>query len=280
MVSFYKFLVIEKVDEEEKEKLNKKDEIYEEPQQIFDPLKEPILFEIEEKIKGEITKDNEFKRLEVKGEGFITVLNPSKCKSFLLLNCKEKVKFTTSKINKNLLNEKNIIQAEVIFIFYIQNKEEGFTANIKTCVFKYSIKLAEEHIPFNFNCFTSSSGNVNIVNFNIEFNDQSKFRSPYNISFEIPLSVKNSKINSQNSNYESKSDRLIWKIEEFSDSVQPSIEIKTTENPSNLFPINVYLKTSYSILGVDIKAFDENKDALLLNFKESCESQNFLVTFE
>ena len=77
------------------------------------------LFEIEEKIKGEITKDNEFKRLEIKGEGFITLLNPSKCKSFLLLNCKEKVKFTTSKINKNLLNEKNIIQAEVIFIFYI-----------------------------------------------------------------------------------------------------------------------------------------------------------------
>jgi len=87
----------------------------EEPETKFNPLNDPIKLEIEEKIKGEINKDGEFKRLEIKGEGFITLLNPLKSKGFIVMKSSTKTKFTTSKINKNLFNEKGVIQSDVSF---------------------------------------------------------------------------------------------------------------------------------------------------------------------
>lgn len=79
----------------------------------FNPLNEPIKLDIEEKIKGEINKDGEFKKMEIKGEGFVTLLNPQKQNCFLHMSSALKTKFSTSKINKSLFNEKGIIKSEV-----------------------------------------------------------------------------------------------------------------------------------------------------------------------
>lgn len=82
-------------------------------------MTEPVKFEIEEKIKGEINKDGEFKKLDIKGEGYVTLLNPSK-KNFLIeMSSEIKPKFITSKIDKKLFNDKGIIIAEVSHYSFI-----------------------------------------------------------------------------------------------------------------------------------------------------------------
>lgn len=80
----------------------------------FNPLSEAIKFEVEEKLKGEINKDGEVKGLQIKGEGFITLLNPQRKSATIQLTTAENPKFNTCKINKKLFNDKKIIQAEVI----------------------------------------------------------------------------------------------------------------------------------------------------------------------
>lgn len=80
----------------------------------FNPLQEPIRFEVEERIKGEINKDGEFKKFEIKGEGFITVLNPSKGK-FAIEFSSNKPKYSLSKIDKKLFDT-GIISPEVFFL--------------------------------------------------------------------------------------------------------------------------------------------------------------------
>lgn len=84
----------------------------------FNPLNEPLKFEIEERIKGEIVKDGELKKLEVKGEGFVTLVNPQKKNAVIVMTVNSKPKFNTSKINKTLFKDKGIIQAEVRILFY------------------------------------------------------------------------------------------------------------------------------------------------------------------
>lgn len=83
-----------------------------EPISSFNPLEEPVKVEVEEKIKGEINKDGEFKKLEVRGEGFLTINNPSK------KQCEFKIKtdnkLILSKVNKKLFNENQIISPEVL----------------------------------------------------------------------------------------------------------------------------------------------------------------------
>lgn len=79
----------------------------------MNPLTEPVKLEIEEKIKGEINKDGEFKRLEVKGEGYVTLINPSKKNFYIEMSTDIKPKYNTSKIDKKLFNDKGIIIAEV-----------------------------------------------------------------------------------------------------------------------------------------------------------------------
>ncbi len=79
----------------------------------FNPLSEAIKFEIEEKLRGEINKDGEVKGLQVKGEGFITLLNPQRKSAIIQLSTTLNPKFNTCKINKKLFNEKKVIQAEV-----------------------------------------------------------------------------------------------------------------------------------------------------------------------
>lgn len=86
----------------------------------FNPLEEPIRFEVEERIKGEINKDGEFKKFEIKGEGFITVLNPSKKKFFIEITS-NKPKFSLSKIDKKLFDS-GIISPEVIKTLNIRIK--------------------------------------------------------------------------------------------------------------------------------------------------------------
>jgi coatomer subunit delta len=79
----------------------------------FNPLSEPVRLEIIEKLKGEINKDGEFKKLEVKGEGFLTLLNPNKKNFYIGLKTELKPKFNTSKIDKKLFNDKGVIICEV-----------------------------------------------------------------------------------------------------------------------------------------------------------------------
>ena len=78
-------------------------------------MSEPVKFEIEEKIKGEINKDGEFKKLEIKGEGYVTLINPSKKNFYIEMSSEIKPKYNTSKIDKKLFNDKGIIIAEVIY---------------------------------------------------------------------------------------------------------------------------------------------------------------------
>ena len=74
--------------------------------------------------------------------------------------------------------------------------------------------------------------------------------------------------------------KLLWTIKDFDENKQPSLEFKTNENPANIFPLNIIMNLDYSILGVSARAIDENKEELLLAFNSTCESQNFIVSFD
>ena len=85
----------------------------------FNALSEPIKIELEEKIKGEINQSGEFKRLEIRGEGFITILNPAKNNfsiEFSNTSGLEAKKFNTNKIDKKLF-EKGVLAPDVSFIY-------------------------------------------------------------------------------------------------------------------------------------------------------------------
>ena len=77
-----------------------------------------------------------------------------------------------------------------------------------------------------------------------------------------------------------KEGKINWLISELNENKQASLEIKTNENPSNLFPVNFMIKLQYSILGVRAKAYDENKQEMLISLIETCETQNALISFE
>lgn len=141
--------------------------------------------------------------------------------------------------------------------------------------------MTEDDMPIVFNCFTSTSGNLNIVNFTCSFNDSStKIPKGFNISFHIKVSNKAALDVSDSEASWDQDNRLLWAISELDDEKSPSLEIKTTESPVNMFPLAVNMKLGYSVLGVQAKAYDENKEEMLLAFSSCCESQNFIVSFE
>ncbi len=88
-------------------------------EEFVNPLDEPILFEIEERLKCELTKDGDVKKLEVKGEAFLTVFNPQVRKSELQLKIPGNNKIQVCNIDKKLFMDKKIIAPEVRTRIYI-----------------------------------------------------------------------------------------------------------------------------------------------------------------
>jgi hypothetical protein len=86
-------------------------------------LAEPVKFEIEERLKCEITKDGDVKKIEVKGEGYLTILNPSMNKLDILVDIAGNNKIQTNFIDKKLFTEKKVITADVNI--YSLNKIES-----------------------------------------------------------------------------------------------------------------------------------------------------------
>jgi len=107
---------------------NSLQEVKEENNEEFtNPLEEPIKIEIEEKIKCELTKDGDLKKFDVKGEGFMTVINPlkKKCAVQLKMDPKQKVMglvIHPSLLNKKAWNESRKLIPEVILKFKIEHK--------------------------------------------------------------------------------------------------------------------------------------------------------------
>lgn len=92
---------------EKEEKLTQKQE------EFVDPLAEPIQFDIEERLKCEITKDGDVQKIEVKGEGYLTVLNPHMKRVELQMEIPGNHKILTNNIDKTLFAEKKIISPQV-----------------------------------------------------------------------------------------------------------------------------------------------------------------------
>ncbi len=82
-------------------------------EEFVNPLDEPILFEIEERLKCELTKDGDVKKLEAKGEAFLTVFNPQVRKSELQLKIPGNNKIQVCNIDKKLFMDKKIIAPDV-----------------------------------------------------------------------------------------------------------------------------------------------------------------------
>ena len=121
---------------------------------------------------------------------------------------------------------------------------------------------------------------MNIINFTCEYNENSNvIKSPFTLNIGISISSK-SQFKCNDSDTTLHKDKIIWCINDLDNSKQPSLEIKTTENPVNMFPLMVHFKLNYSLLGISAKAIDENNEEMLIAFNPTCESQNFVISFE
>lgn len=85
----------------------------------MNPLEEPILFELEERLKCELTKDGDVKKIDVKGEGYLTVFNPQMKKTEIQLKIPGNNKIQTNNIDKKLFTDRKVITPEVknLFLF-------------------------------------------------------------------------------------------------------------------------------------------------------------------
>ena len=142
--------------------------------------------------------------------------------------------------------------------------------------------MENDDIPFNFNCFTSTAGNINIINLTCDYNDNSSgyFKKGMTIGFLIKTTSNKSqfKVNDSDVSYDNEN-RLIWIIKDLDENLQPSIEIRTNESPANLFPINTLLKLDYSLINANATSSDKNEE-VLMNFSSSIESSDLTIKFD
>jgi len=64
------------------------------------------MFELEERLKCEINKDGDVQKIEVKGEGFLTIFNPQARNSEIQMKINGSSKLQTCNIDKKLFMEK------------------------------------------------------------------------------------------------------------------------------------------------------------------------------
>lgn len=128
-------------------------------------------------------------------------------------------------------------------------------------------------MPFNFNSFVSSSGNFNILNLTCEYNYTEKIKNINSISFIINVNnTANLKCDDDSKTFYA-DDGLVWEIGELNESKTPSLEIKTSNEISDLFPIFVRLRLDYSVAGIKVgKTRGPENEEILLQYKSSCES--------
>ena len=68
-------------------------------------------------------------------------------------------------------------------------------------------------------------------------------------------------------------------IRELDENKSASLEIKTNENPSNLFPISTVIKLDYTLLGVGATS-NEKGDEVLLAMSSRLESSDLTIKFD
>jgi len=77
---------------------------------------------------------------------------------------------------------------------------------------------------------------------------------------------------------------LEWTVTNLHDGLTPSIEIKSTDDLANCFPIAANFKLDYTLLGVDVEraTFIENKNNLLFKFNKSCiaKDEDFKIVYD
>jgi len=68
----------------------------------------------------------------------------------------------------------------------------------------------------------------------------------------------------------------MWSVIDLHEGLTPSIEIKSAEDLTNIFPINVLFKLDYSILDANIEEIKsaDNKNTLLYKLNRSCASKD------
>jgi len=76
-------------------------------------LDEPVLFELEERLKCELTKDGDVKKIEVKGEGYLTILNAQAVRSEIQMEIGGNNKIQICNIDKKLFSEKKVLAPDV-----------------------------------------------------------------------------------------------------------------------------------------------------------------------
>lgn len=142
------------------------------------------------------------------------------------------------------------------------------------------MKLGEEDLPFVLNCFTSQAGTTNIINFTCEFNVScEKIKQIALLEFLVKVSGKTTH-SAVNSESKLTSDGLKWSISNLSEDIQTSLDVKTPDDPASLFPIAISMSLGRSFIKANAKAFDENKQELILLFSEKCETSDFKVVYD
>lgn len=142
------------------------------------------------------------------------------------------------------------------------------------------MKLGEEDLPFVINCFTSQAGTTNIINFTCEFNVScEKIKQVASLDFFIKISGKSTH-SAVNSESKLTSEGLKWSISNLNEEKQTSLDVKTPDDPASLFPISVSMSLGRTFIKAKAKAFDENKQELMLLFTEKCEASDFKVLYD
>lgn len=137
-------------------------------------------------------------------------------------------------------------------------------------------------MPFTFNCFNSTSGKLNIVNLTIESNYNKHFSGLKRVEFHIKADSIHA-IDANDSTAESSHNGVKWIVGNLEDG-QPSLEIKTTEDIANLFPIDVVFEMDDLVGKIDVEnahTIKENEE-LIINVRKSCISakNNFIIAYD
>jgi hypothetical protein len=142
------------------------------------------------------------------------------------------------------------------------------------------VKLSEDDLPFTFNCFTSQASTTHIINFNCEYNLSSeKIKHIDSLVFTLNSNSK-ATFKCEESEAAFEDNGLVWRISDLNeDKAQATLEIKTKDDPSFLFPIDISLINQSSILKAEAQAYDEKGD-IMLQFEEKLESSDFKVSYD
>lgn len=241
---------------------------------------EEIVVEVYEKVNCTFSRDGTFKGIEVNGEIFIVVQDPSKTKVAIRLNHENSKVFglkISPAFDRKLWTEKSIIAPKD------ELKPHTRMPSVK---YKYTSSDPSDQ-PFNFsNWFTSGT-----LTMELEPNpDASRLRGLKNVSVLIPFGSMDQVptiASCENSEYEidKQSSVILWKVssvfEENADNATIEINLPKSITEDDIFPLGVKIEESnlsfYNISGVEVKEIGPDEKLVTHELKRVMVSDDFKV---